>query len=1016
MDLTKGVKIVSIDGKDIIKYKSDFNNTFKDDKDNVCENLRRYKANLDYSLALIKLDELLGENLCNVVEGVKLYSNAIITVTFKYSLEQKEELRKDKEYISKLNEFNNLRAERKELKKNKNSLKNRLSTVISNEENYNQDIEELNNLMINESDTIKLRVIKSKITRRNNNHLKYNKDSKELQEEIENAEIKIKLKEINIKKLKKELKIIKQKYFKSTQEIRDELYETGFKFNGNLYKRFVRSSGSSRIGKCLFAREDIYEEMMDCVYNGIDWRNVKDFISLPAEEAYISLTTTSLIGTIKLSKENILIMDTYISEFEDTAMATELIDGELKTKEKKVWVENDIWDGQSLIEKGAMGEFQEFGAIQLRNSFFKGMAFNTNIQNFFKNNGITEVSQLNGFTLATDISQIKLITNKNSVKYMKFGGKEEWLEMLNNTWGVAKTDHKTKFMNGTMVQSHYQLLQTLQLNEEEISQLLQPTVDYYNLLKNDIEVLKWHIGCNINVSERLEEKEVEENGTTDNEEFEVKKDTINDYMYTMLQINRNFKGTQIFKNFKREVLKSFQKNIRRGHILINGNYEIVICNGLEMLMESCNKWTSKKSILGKDEVHTLRFRKNQNLVGVRSPHCTMGNLLYCKNVECNAIDIYFNNTKEIVHISAIEQNIMERLSSLDTDGDSILLTDEKLICDKVKENYNKFLVPFNNIKNKSELEYTRRSNDKSKLDIVTAKSSSAIGDIINTSQILNSVYWDKVSKGEDVEGLYELISQLDVMSCICIDSAKKPSPVELDVELKKIKQTKWYPKERPYFFRYVAKKRTKKVKNENGETVTKVVKPKYSYETFSCSMDYLENEVDRISVADDVDKVTLLDLLTKKAVKELKTGNANNRHFHEIIDRVKELDRANKGIWSSKEIETKDKFRITEENKESLINELKKLKLIPETIVALIKRLNKDFVRSKKDKDGQEVRTDSLTQLGRLILVTLFNLNTEGFLKLFRESEIEQLRKAKRDDENKIKIYNQYFVKEKINL
>lgn len=1016
MNLTKGVKIVSIDGKDIVKYKSDFNNTFRDDKDNICENLKRYRANLDYSLALIKLNELLGENLCNVVEDDKLYSDAIIIVTFKYSLEQKEELLKDKDYKSKLDEFNNLRAKRKELKKNKNSLKNRLVTVTTNEKNYNQDIEELNNFLNMESDNKKLRVIKSKITRRNNNHQKYNEESKELLNGIENTEIEIGLKQLRIKELKEELKIIKQKYFKSTQAIRDELYESGFRFNGNLYKRFVRSSGSARIGKCLFARADIYEEMMDFVYDGIDWRNVKDFISLPAEEAYISLTATSLIGTIDVSKENILIMDTYISEFEDTSMATELLDGELKTKEKKVWVENDIWDGQSLIEKEAMGDFQEFGAIQLRNSFFKGMAFNTNIQQFFSNNGIKEISQLNGFTLATDISQIKLITNKNSIKYMKFGEKEEWLERLNNTWGVAKTDHKTKFMNGTMVQSHYQLLQTLQLSEEEISQLLKPTIDYYNLLKNDIEVLKWHIGCNINVSERLEEKEVEENGVTDNKEFEVKKDTTNDYMYTMLQINKDFQGTQIFKNFKREVLKSFKNNIRRGHILINGNYEIVICNGLEMLMESCNKWTSKQPILRKDEVHTLRFGKNQNLVGVRSPHCTMGNLLYCKNVECKAIDTYFNNTKEIVHISAIGENIMERLSSLDTDGDSILLTDEKLICDKVEQNYEKFLVPFNNIRNKNDLPYTRSELDKSKLDIATAKSSSAIGDIINTSQILNSVYWDKVSKGEDIEGLYELISQLDVMSCICIDSAKKPSPVELDVELEKIKQTKWYPKERPYFFKYVAKKRTKKVKNENGETVTKVVKPKYEYKAFSCSMDYLEKEVDKISIADDVDKITLLDLLTKKAVKELKTGKANNRHFHEIIDRVKELDKDNRGIWSNKEIETKDKFRLTEENKKSLINELKKLELIPETIVALIKRLNKDFVRSKKDNDGQTVKTDSLTQLGRLILVTLFNLNTEEFLKLFRESEIEQLKKAKRDDENTIKIYNQYFKKEIINL
>ncbi|MBN1052645.1 hypothetical protein DV092_11445 [Clostridium botulinum] len=54
------------------------------------------------------------------------------------------------------------------------------------------------------------------------------------------------------------------------------------------------------------------------------------------------------------------------------------------------------------------------------------------------------------------------------------------------------------------------------------------------------------------------------------------------------------------------------------------------------------------------------------------------------------------------------------------------------------------------------------------------------------------IYW--ISKGLEVDGLYELISQLDVMSCIEIDKAKKESVVNSIKELKKIRESKWISK------------------------------------------------------------------------------------------------------------------------------------------------------------------------------------------------------------------------------
>ena len=133
--------------------------------------------------------------------------------------------------------------------------------------------------------------------------------------------------------------------------------------------------------------------------------------------------------------------------------------------------------------------------LLLRNKFFKSCCFNTNIQKWFEDNNITEISQLNGFTLATDVSEIKMITTPNRLKYLKFGSMEQWLNNLPSIFGVVKHEKKTHFFDGDMVQTHYQLLNTLQLSREETNKLLQLSFDYMNKLNTDINVLKRHIKC-----------------------------------------------------------------------------------------------------------------------------------------------------------------------------------------------------------------------------------------------------------------------------------------------------------------------------------------------------------------------------------------------------------------------------------------------------------------------------------------------------------------------------------------
>ena len=233
-----------------------------------------------------------------------------------------------------------------------------------------------------------------------------------------------------------------------------------------------------------------------------------------------------------------MVIDDYTSKFKDRVIATRVgDDGWLSSQPEDVEVENSIWDGQSLIDKSAMAEYGEHGMILLRNRFFKSACFNCNIQEFFAAQGITEVSQLNGFTLANSISDIKIITTPSSIKYVKFGPLETWLRLLEDDgdFGVVKYEKPTDFFDGRMVQIHYQLLNTLQMTQQEVDLLVKPSLDYLRMIQNDPAVLRYHIRYS------GVDKPINAAPTT------------NDIVYQMLGVTDKFANTRLYEDFKHDI-------------------------------------------------------------------------------------------------------------------------------------------------------------------------------------------------------------------------------------------------------------------------------------------------------------------------------------------------------------------------------------------------------------------------------------------------------------------------------
>lgn len=783
----------------------------------------------------------------------------------------------------------------------------------------------------------------------------------------------------------------------NTQDVRSKLYREGFKLDGKQYVRFKRSGGASRVGKCLFIRKDLYKEMMKWSYMGLEYKKGEE-MDLASMEAYISLTTSSIIDTLEIDPKGILLIDDFESVFKDTVMATEWdeVNQKVITSPKTLDISNSIWDGQSILDESKFGEkYKDKGFLLTRNRHWKSACFNGAIQKFFADNGITDISQLNGLTFATDIKDITMITTPSSIKYLKMAkehkmfkvnGKydkykafEYWVNNVGSTFGVVKYEKPPHNMH-EMVSTHYQLLNTLPLSKDDMRGLLKQSLDYVKLLKDDLPTFRYHIGMDF------------ENRK---EHLELKGDFVNSnqLIYDLLNINDKFASTKMFRKFKNNIVDSFRNNLRKGHILVNGNYSVLCGNGYEMLLHSIGKFDGKSN-LGNDEVHNHSFEYDKDLIGIRSPHVTMGNVWVCRNVANNPLDTYFSHSKFIIHINSINSNVLQVLSGADFDSDSILLSDNDILVTNAKKVYGNFLVP-NDFTPKKALSRTNSIEDKIDLDIKTSKN--LIGDIINLSQILNSEYWDRISRGESVEGLYELISQLDVLSCIEIDKAKKESVVNSERELKLIRESAWIQYGdisrkkkiknvmcRPYFFKFVGEGKD------------------YKFVKKATPMDFLEEIIDKeIPRAErGEDNVNFLDLVTDRKVGAFDTSKVNR-----VMDKVNTLNNEIKFLWDSN-LPIEDKFTQSNLKKEEVASQIANMKIDDKTLITLLRRLNK----SGKDK------YENLKKSALLLLNIIYNAHKEVFLSVFNESKdaISLLQETKEITESDVIIYDKRFIKQEV--
>lgn len=756
-------------------------------------------------------------------------------------------------------------------------------------------------------------------------------------------------------------------------ELREIIYRDGFVCDGIKYVRFKRSAGSSRVGKCLFINEALYKRMHKWELCGLKI-DEGDEIDLAAFESYISLTCSSIIDTVDIQPEQILVIDDFESTFKEQCVAV-TFDGENMCADiADTEITNSIWDGQSLADVSLFENHPHNGMMLLRNRFFKSCCFNTNIQRFFTECGVTDVEQLNGRTLAKSLGDIKLITTPSSIKYLKFGSLDQWLDNLDPMFGLVKCEKRTHFFNGRMVQIHYQLLNSLQLTYQEVEDLVRPSADYIKLVKSDPCVFRYHIKYPMN----------------DPEEDYEGLNTKNEIIYKLLGINDKFADTAMYQKFKYEAVKSFTNNVKKGHVLVNGNYSTLFGNPMEMLFHAVGMFDGK-SKLGVGNIHCKRFSYGKELLGSRSPHVCSGNVWVAKNVAAADIDYYFNLSREIVCINSIGENLLERLSGADFDSDTVLLTDNPILLKAAKRNYANFAVPTRLIGSKKRKRYYTKE-DMADLDIKTGVNK--IGEIVNLSQELNTLMWDMVNNGASLESVHELycdVAMLDVMSNIEIDSAKKEYPTDNTKELKKLKlkyerRTDDGRRIMPGFFAPVSRAK--------GYYDIK----KKSYKSHKTTMDYLQKAIRKTFGANKYRSgkvVPFVDILNGSYANG---SRMNLDQIYRVIDLLENTQNDAKGIWMMSDLDEAMKRATVHDLKREVADYIADIHFNGATMYMLLSMLE----------------DEKYTRIQQILLSILFGSPNTSFFDILDDSRQPRDVLIEDPDNGDIRIYDFRFKKQKI--
>lgn len=441
----------------------------------------------------------------------------------------------------------------------------------------------------------------------------------------------------------------------------------GFTINDVKYVRLLGTNGGVKNETIVFVSERLSKELRTRINNGRD----ESVTLIPAKfEAYRALTCS---GSIPVSMPNgILVVNDCETEFYEDIISLNDANSDEPIMEyiqnEKVQLNESDGYGlmlPSLAERWSkeLGLDYLVSGVNTRFSWEKGMIFCFDFLEFADNVAHNRIVK-DAWGNEVDISTVELILTTSMLKLWKcYTSIDHYLECCEKnhyTFGIAKTCPKELESERDL---NYQFIQSYNLNDEQINELIQPTIDdIKDILSGDYQkAILFLKGMYLN---------------EDNIDY-IESDFTKALMIDKRIYNDPFVKRKIYQMVRKRI-----NDAKIGVIRVHGNYSIVSGDPYSLCQSIFGLPVT--GLLKKGEAYN-RFwvdRNTEKVVCFRAP-MTCHNNIRLMNIPSNDEINHWYRYMTACTIFNSWDTAAHALNGMDKDGDLVLLTDNKVLV----ENY-----------------------------------------------------------------------------------------------------------------------------------------------------------------------------------------------------------------------------------------------------------------------------------------------------------------------------------------
>ena len=443
----------------------------------------------------------------------------------------------------------------------------------------------------------------------------------------------------------------------------------GFKVNGIEYERLLSTSAGVKKSTIVFTSKRLKQQLT--LQLNAERDLTKKFV--PAKlEAYISLACSASIP-VRDPKGVLVVHDVETTFYDDVI----LVNG-LESIRPKVTVEKDYktvlnaCDGLGLMSpelaKMWAEDVQEDylpAGVCLRNAFCKGMVFTFDFKAFAKEIAqqemVTDVwgneHNINDIDLILTTSMLKLWDSYSSI--------DDYLEKAkrnHHEFALTKITPEVLDNEQTM---NYQFLQSLELDDEDIYNLIKPTLDELDdIINYDYrKALVYLRGVS------LTEKSV----------LRPPYDYTTAMMIDSRMLNDPYTYSKIRNNIKNRIDQA-----KLGVIAVNGNFSILSGDPYTLCQSMFNLPVTGLLKRGEIYSHYWQERGRTRVAGFRAPMTVHNNIVVMDIANNDEVNKWYKYMDTVTILNAWD-NSCATLNGADFDGDTIMTTDNQYVLKGIKK-------------------------------------------------------------------------------------------------------------------------------------------------------------------------------------------------------------------------------------------------------------------------------------------------------------------------------------------